>query len=190
MNSAVAPRPVILDRDGTIVVDRHYLDDPAQLQLLPGAAEGLRTLSERGHRLIVVSNQSGVARGLLTLERLAQINDRLVRMAAEAGARIDAIYCCPHGPADDCDCRKPNTQLLLDAAERFDFDPSSCVVIGDKSTDVELGRRVRGLTMLVSSDGRAADDGWVEPDYIVADLMEAARIVARLAPPGRRRCTS
>ncbi len=180
MNSSVARRPVILDRDGTIVVDRHYLDDPAQLDFLPGAAAGLRALSERGHRIIVVSNQSGVARGLFTLERMQQVNDRLIRMAAEAGARIDAIYCCPHGPADDCACRKPNTRLVLDAAARFEFDPARAIVIGDKSTDVELGRRVRALTMLISSDGRATDDGWVEPDYILGDLMQAARVIERL----------
>jgi D-glycero-D-manno-heptose 1,7-bisphosphate phosphatase len=172
-----AARPVILDRDGTIVIDRHYLDDPAQLCFLPGAAEGLKALAQSGHRIIVITNQSGVGRGLFTLERMHEVNNRLIRMAAEAGARIDAVYSCPHEPAAACACRKPNTQLVLDAARQFGFDPADAVVIGDKSTDVELGRRLGAISMLVCADGRAADGEWVEPDYIVRDLLEAARVI-------------
>jgi D-glycero-D-manno-heptose 1,7-bisphosphate phosphatase len=177
MGKVGTARPVILDRDGTIVIDRHYLDDPAQLSFLPGAVEGLRTLSQNGHSIIVVTNQSGVGRGRFTLERMHEVNNRLIDMVAAAGARIDAIYSCPHEPAADCACRKPNTQLVLDAAQRFGFDPARSIVIGDKSSDVELGRRLQALTMLVSADGRATDDGWVQPDYIIRDLIEAARII-------------
>jgi D-glycero-D-manno-heptose 1,7-bisphosphate phosphatase len=177
-------RALILDRDGTLVIDRHYLDDPAQLCFLPGALAGLRVLTERGHPIVVVTNQSGVGRGLFTLERMQEINDRLIAMAAAGGARIDAVYSCPHDPAVDCECRKPKARLVLEAAQRFGFDPASSIVIGDKSTDVELGRRLGATTMLISTDGRAADDGWVEPDYIVRDLLEAARIIDA---PGRLR---
>ena len=177
MTDSGTVRPVILDRDGTIVIDRNYLDDPAQLCFLPGAAEGLQALAQYGHCIVVITNQSGVGRGLFTLERMHEVNDRLIRMAAEAGARIDAIYSCPHEPAAACACRKPNTQLVLDAARQFGFDPADAVVIGDKSTDVELGRRLRAVSMLVSADGRAADGEWVEPDYIVRDLVEAARVI-------------
>ena len=176
------PAPVILDRDGTIVIDRHYLDDPAQLCFLPGAAEGLRILTQNGHRIVVITNQSGVGRGLFTLERMHEVNNRLIRMAAEAGARIDAVYSCPHEPAAACACRKPNTQLVFDAARQFGFDPAGSVVIGDKSTDVELGRRLQAISMLVSAEGRAADGAWVEPDYIVRDLVEAAQVIDQLAP--------
>jgi D-glycero-D-manno-heptose 1,7-bisphosphate phosphatase len=182
MTAPQAARPVILDRDGTIVIDRYYLADPAQLCFLPNAAEGLRALSRNGHRIILVTNQSGVGRGHFTLERMHEINDRLIEMAAAAGARIDAIYSCPHEPAAACACRKPNTQLVLDAARQFGFDPADAVVIGDKSTDVELGRRLRAVSMLVSADGRAADGEWVEPDYIVRDLLEAAHVIHQLTP--------
>ncbi len=175
-----AARPIILDRDGTLVIDRHYLDDPGQLCFLPGAAEALRLLTREGHRIIVVTNQSGVARGRFTLERMHEINDRLMRMATEAGATIDAIYSCPHDPDADCACRKPETGLVLDAARQFGFDPSSAVVIGDKSTDVELGRRLGAVTLLISSNGRATDDHWVEPDYKVPDLLAAVRIIEEL----------
>lgn len=181
MTSPGPARPVILDRDGTVVIDRHYLDDPAQLCFMPGAAEALRSLSRNGHRLIVVTNQSGVGRGRFTLERMEEVNARFVQMAAEAGARIDAVYACPHDPAEGCDCRKPNTKLIVAAARRFDFDPATAIVIGDKSTDVELGRRVHATTVLISANGRATNDEWVEPDYVVASLLEAAGIVQRLS---------
>lgn len=180
MTGAGVVRPVILDRDGTVIIDRHYLDDPAQIEFLPGAVDGLRRLSEGDRPVIIVTNQSGVGRGRFTLERMHEVNDRLIRMAADAGGRIDAIYSCPHGPGDDCACRKPGTQLVLEAARRFGFDPANAIVVGDKSTDVELGRRIRATTILISTDGRAADDGWVEPDYIVGNLRDVARLVERI----------
>lgn len=180
MSRPAARRAVILDRDGTIVVDRGYLDDPQQLSLLPGAAQGLRTLHERGHPLIVVSNQSGVGRGRLTLTRMHEINALLQQTLEAAGARLDGIYCCPHGPQDDCDCRKPKTRLALEAAAAFGFLPQDAVVIGDKSSDIEFGRRLQATTMLVSANGRSSDGPWVEPDYVIRDLAEAARIIQKL----------
>jgi D-glycero-D-manno-heptose 1,7-bisphosphate phosphatase len=173
-------RAVILDRDGTIVVDRGYLDDPTQLCLLPGAAQGLRSLHERGHQIIVVSNQSGVGRGRLTLTRMHEINALLTRMVEAAGAKLDGIYCCPHRPEDDCACRKPKTKLVLDAAAALGFDPNDCVVIGDKSSDIELGRRLQATTMLISENGRASDGTWIEADFVIRDLAEAARVIEAL----------
>jgi D-glycero-D-manno-heptose 1,7-bisphosphate phosphatase len=164
---AASARAIILDRDGTIVVDGDYLDEPARLQFLPGAAEGLRRLHERGHPLIVVSNQSGVGRGLFSLARLQEINQRFLRMVEEAGAKIDGLYFCPHRPEDNCACRKPGTQLVLDAAAALGFVPARSVIIGDKGSDVQ---------------GPA-------PDYVVHDLREAAAIIEKLgrsaAPSGR-----
>lgn len=173
-------RPVILDRDGTVIIDRQYLDDPAQIEFLPGAVDGLRRLSESSRPIIIVTNQSGVGRGRFTLARMHEVNDRLIRMASDAGIRIDAIYSCPHGPEEDCACRKPGTQLVLEAAGRFGFDPASAIVVGDKSTDIELGRRLHAITILISTDGRAADEGWVEPDYVLANLRDAARVIERI----------
>ena len=186
---AASARAIILDRDGTIVVDGDYLDEPARLQFLPGAAEGLRRLHERGHPLIVVSNQSGVGRGLFSLARLREINQRFLHMVEEAGAKIDGLYFCPHRPEDNCACRKPGTQLVLEAAAALGFVPARSVVIGDKGSDVELGRRLQALTMLVSATGRASDGQGPAPDYIVHDLREAAAIIEKLgrsaAPSGR-----
>lgn len=180
MSAPAIKRAVILDRDGTIVVDRGYLDDPTQLCLLPGAAQGLRSLHEHGHQIIVVSNQSGVGRGRLTLTRMHEINALLTRMVEAAGAKLDGIYCCPHRPEDNCACRKPKTKLVLDAAAALGFDPNDCVVIGDKSSDIELGRRLQATTMLVSENGRASDGEWIEPDFVVRDLAEAARVIEAL----------
>jgi D-glycero-D-manno-heptose 1,7-bisphosphate phosphatase len=187
--STASPQPrkraIILDRDGTIVRDHHYLDDPRLLQFLPGAAEALRQFSERGHPIIIVTNQSGVGRGRLTLERMHEINARFIRMVEEIGATIDRLYSCPHKPEDDCECRKPKTKLVLDGAAALGFEPAHSVVIGDKSSDIALGRNVEALTMLVSEDGRAADGEWVEPDYVIRDLLEAVRIVATLEADAR-----
>jgi D-glycero-D-manno-heptose 1,7-bisphosphate phosphatase len=186
---AARARAIILDRDGTIVVDGGYLDEPARLQFLPGAAEGLRRLHERGHPLIVVSNQSGVGRGLFSLARLQEVNQRFLHMVEEAGAKIDGLYFCPHRPEDNCACRKPATQLVLEAAAALGFVPARSVVIGDKGSDVELGRRLQALTMLVSATGRASDAQGPAPDYVVHDLREAAAIIENLgrnaAPSGR-----
>lgn len=178
-----AKRAIILDRDGTIIVDRGYLDDPGLLQFLPGAAEALRELCERGHSIVVVTNQSGVGRGRLTLERMHAINDRFLQMVKAAGARVDGLYSCPHKPQDECECRKPKTKLLREAAAALGFEPANSVVIGDKSSDIALGRGVQAVTLLVSQDGRASDGGWVEPDYVVRDLLEAVRIIAELEMP-------
>jgi D-glycero-D-manno-heptose 1,7-bisphosphate phosphatase len=173
-----AKKVVILDRDGTIVIDRHYLSDPAGLEFLPGAADGLKSLHESGHRLVVITNQSGIGRGLFTLERLQAMNARLREMVLESGARLDGIYFCPHRPEDNCDCRKPGTRLLFDAASELGFDPADAVVIGDKDSDTEFGQRAGTLTMLVSRGEsknvpRAAD-------YVVRDLREAATILRTL----------
>ena len=176
MTGTAARRVIILDRDGTIVVDHGYLDDPAKLQFLPRAVEGLRLLHASGARLIVVTNQSGVGRGLFSLERLSEINARFLAMVREVGVRIEGLYCCPHRPEDDCRCRKPRAGLVLEAAAELGFEPASAIVIGDRSSDIELGRRIGAMTLLVSAGGRSSDRVRVEPDYVVGDLVEAARI--------------
>ncbi len=179
---------VVLDRDGTIVVDREYLADPHGLQFLPGAAEGLRRLHQCGYQLVVISNQSGVGRGLFTLERLQQINERLSQMVLEAGAQIAGIYCCPHRPDEHCDCRKPQVRLLEQAAQELGFDPREAIVIGDKGSDIQLGKRVGATTVLISAHAAPAAHGQrpgrkpapLAADYAATDLLQAAQIIERL----------
>jgi D-glycero-D-manno-heptose 1,7-bisphosphate phosphatase len=132
-------RVAVLDRDGTINVERNYLSDPAQIELVAGAAQGLRRLRELGFELIVITNQSGLGRGYFSERTLARIHERLARCLDAEGVALGAIYVCPHLPADACACRKPGTALLEQAARERGFDPREAFVIGDKACDVELG---------------------------------------------------
>lgn len=167
---------VILDRDGTVVVDRHYLGDPDGLEFMPGAAAGLRKLHAMGCKLIIITNQSGIGRGILTLEQVKRVNAGLEMMMDTIGAPVTDTYFCPHAPDANCDCRKPATMLLLKAAAEHDFDPAKCVVIGDKQSDIEMGKKVGAKTILIASGtakGNAqANEG---ADIVVADLNDAAQ---------------
>ncbi len=173
-----AEKVVVLDRDGTIVVDRGYLADPEGLAFLPGAPEGLRWFYQHGYRLIVITNQSAVGRGMLSVEGLEEVNTQLHRMLEAVGVRIEQIYSCPHVPDDRCACRKPGTGLLLQAAADLDFDPATAIVIGDKASDVEMGRRVGATTILIGGDrDRVAQAP--RAHYVTTNLLEAARAIAQ-----------
>jgi D-glycero-D-manno-heptose 1,7-bisphosphate phosphatase len=166
-------RVVVLDRDGTIVVDKGYLRDPKQLEFAPHAPEGLRWLYSHGYRLVVVTNQSGVGRGLFSLADVEAANARLTSMVEEMGARIDRIYFCPHVPGDACQCRKPAQRLFEKAVEELQFDPKKSVVIGDKDSDTEFGRRAGAFTILISPDADRSSR-IIQPDVIAPNLMAAA----------------
>jgi len=179
-----ARRAVLLDRDGTIIEDADYLTDPAQVRLLPGVPEALRALREAGFLLIVVTNQSAIARGWLTEEQLASVHEELDRLLALKGARLDAYYYCPHLPggevdryAVDCRCRKPQPGLLEAAARDWGLDLARCYAVGDSERDVEAGRRAGCRTVLLGGQDVSCADARA------ADLLEAAAII--LAPPGK-----
>jgi D-glycero-D-manno-heptose 1,7-bisphosphate phosphatase len=175
----------VLDRDGTINVERHYLATPGEVELLPGAAEGLRHLRDLDLELIVITNQSGVGRGYFTEHTLALIHDRLIECLDAEGVRLTDIYICPHVPTAGCACRKPGPALLEQAGREHGFSPRDAFVIGDKVSDVELGRRAGSTTLLVRTGygAETARRGPVPADYIVADLREAARVIERLIAP-------
>jgi D-glycero-D-manno-heptose 1,7-bisphosphate phosphatase len=175
----LAEKVVILDRDGTVVVDRGYLDDPAGLEFEPGAAAGLQWLYSHGYRLVVITNQSGIGRGLFTLDRLEAMNARLNAMVEEVGARLEGIYHCPHAPDAGCACRKPALGLLTRAASELDFDPRSVIMIGDKESDIEFGHRAGARTILIAANAPMSDIR-VKPDVIAPNLMDAARVVTSL----------
>jgi D-glycero-D-manno-heptose 1,7-bisphosphate phosphatase len=188
-------RFVFLDRDGTLNVERHYLSDPDQLELLPNVAAGLWKLREAGFGLVVVTNQSGIARGYFDESRLAAIHHRLREMLAAEGVALDAIYHCPHGPADACRCRKPAPGMIEQAARDLKFDPAACVMIGDKACDVDLGHAVGAASILVrtgygsrcaaeyeaaptSRNGGTSASG-AAPHFIANDLLDAADWIIR-----------
>ena len=175
-------RFVVLDRDGTIIVERQYLSDPRQVELIPGVADGLRQLREMGLGLVVVTNQSAVGQGFFDQAHLGLIHQRLCELLEAEGVYLDGIYFCPHTPEDDCLCRKPRPGLLALAAQELNFDPQACFVIGDKACDIELGRSVGATTFLVRTGygAQVAAEDTATPEYVVDGLEEAARVIERL----------
>jgi D-glycero-D-manno-heptose 1,7-bisphosphate phosphatase len=128
-----------LDRDDTIIRNIPYLTDPAGVELMPGAAAGLRLLHDANYQLVMVSNQSLIGRGLGTRADVDRVNDRMQALLREAGAALDAFYYCTHVPEDECDCRKPKPGLLQRAAEDLALDLTASLMFGDNDTDVQAG---------------------------------------------------
>jgi histidinol-phosphate phosphatase family protein len=144
-----------LDRDGTIIHDTEYLRDPEQVSLLPGAAKAIKRLNDAGWPVIVVTNQSGIARGLLTEQDYERVRMRVDRaIADQAAAKIDATYHCPHHPdfSGRCDCRKPGVKLYTDAARDHDIDLRSSWYVGDRVRDVAPGDHFGGQSVLLLVD--------------------------------------
>ena len=162
MKGAAEPLPqhaaVFLDRDGTINREVNYLADPADLELLPGAAEALRRLKDAGYLLCVVTNQSGVARGLLDEDRLGEVHERLRALLSAEGVQLDWIGYCPHHPTEgrvgyraNCFCRKPRPGMMLEAAARLGIDLDRSWCIGDSMRDLKAGERVGVMGLLVKT---------------------------------------
>ena len=174
---------IALDRDGTIIVEREYLSSPDQVELLPGAAAGMRAMLDAGFSLVIVTNQSAVGRGYIDTIRLDEIHQRLRALLAAERVTLDGIYVCPHTPDDGCSCRKPQPALLMQAAKELGCNLGNCFVIGDKPCDIELGQAVGATTFLVRTGYGAKHeaDGRVKADHVVDDLTAAAARITQLA---------
>jgi D-glycero-D-manno-heptose 1,7-bisphosphate phosphatase len=180
---------IFLDKDGTLVENVPYNVHPDLVRLVPGAIEGLRALAQAGRRLFVVSNQSGVARGLFSIGALEGMQRRLRDLLSDAGISLDGVYFCPHHPggsvaeyAIECSCRKPAQGLLLRAARDHGVDLSRSWMIGDILDDVEAGRRAGCRTVLIDSGNETE---WMlsrdrMPDHVVRDVKEAAAVIEAL----------
>lgn len=186
-------RAVFLDRDGTLIHNVHYCHNPEQVSLLPGVSQALAWLQRAGYRLIVISNQSGVARGYLSERDLARVNGRLHQVLAAEGIHIQAIYYCPHHPegtcsgyAEQCLCRKPEPGLLLRAAAEWGIALARSWYIGDVLADVEAGNRAGCRTVLVDlgTEPRPGE-AICTPTFVARNLPHAARLI--LAADGRSR---
>jgi len=153
-------RAVFIDRDDTIAKDVPYCPSPDKLVLFDGVGESIRRLNDAGFLVIVVTNQSGVGRGYFTESKLSEIHDKMRSDLAEDGAKLDAIYFCPHLPEEGCECRKPNIGMVLQAMMDFDIDLSSSFVVGDSEREMELARRIgaKGIQVSPSFDFRQAVD--------------------------------
>ena len=176
-------RCVLLDRDGTINAERHYLSDPEELELLPGVVAGLKRLRELGLGLVLITNQSAIGRGMFSVARLHEIHDRLRALLGDADLAVDAIYYCPHKPEDDCSCRKPQAGMVDRAVHDLGFDPREAFVIGDKRCDIDMGWRVGATTILVQT-GYGEDARGTTPDYTVDGLEEASAAISALQSHG------
>lgn len=187
----MAERAIFLDRDNTIIDNDGYLGDPTQVRLLQGAAAALAQLRRLGYRIIVVSNQSGVARGMFSEADVEAVNQEMCRQLREqAGAHIDASYYCPYHPEAkleeyrmDHDWRKPKPGMLKQAAEDFNLDLAQCWMVGDQPRDIASGAAAGCRTVLLRDpqhpDSDPAASATVSPNFIVKTLADAARVIAR-----------
>ena len=183
-----AARAVFIDRDGTISEEVGYVNHASRLRVFPFAAEAVRALNERGWLAVLVTNQSGVARGYFREELVGEVHKLLTDELARGGARLDAIYYCPHHPTVgeppyrlDCDCRKPRPGLLFKAARELRLDLARCWVVGDRHGDTELARNAGARSALVLTGyGRGELEhqslAWPHrPDIIAESLLEAVQ---------------
>jgi len=141
---------VFLDRDGTLIEDTGYLRNPDDVHLLPGVAEALRELEEQGFLLVVVTNQSGIGRGLLSTADAEAVNGRFLTCLGQQGARVHGVYVCPHAPTAQCGCRKPAPGMLFQAAGELGINLERSFIVVDKPCDVEAGQRAGCRTILLS----------------------------------------
>jgi histidinol-phosphate phosphatase family protein len=171
----VAERGLFLDRDGTLIEDVGYPRDPDEVRLLPGAADALRRFRELGFRLAVVSNQSGIGRGLITQREADAVHARFVELLEDEGVPLDDVRYCPHAPEDGCDCRKPAPRLVREAAEALDVDLGASLAVGDQPRDLEAARAA-GCPNLIFLGAEAA--AGLEPSARVArDWPEVEALV-------------
>jgi D-glycero-D-manno-heptose 1,7-bisphosphate phosphatase len=170
-------RFALIDRDGTLVVEKNYLSNPDQLELIPGAAEALKRLQQAGWGLCLITNQSGIARGYFDMVRLESVHGRLAEMLARFGVVLDGIYVCPHAPEQHCDCRKPMPGLILQAAAAHGFNPRAAWVIGDKDVDIGAARAAGARSILVRTGYGRQFESAVDADGIADDLAQAAGVI-------------
>lgn len=173
-------RPVVfLDRDGTLIDERGYLSDPAKIYFYPSVFAALRRLQKAGFRLVILTNQSGVARGYFTLKRLQQINQRFTKLLAAKGVRIDGIYFCPHFPTAGCSCRKPQIGLALRAAKELSLDLKRAYMVGDQLGDMNMARQLNipGVMVLTGAGRSLRVQAGTLPTKITSNIATAVKWV-------------
>ena len=181
-------KTVFLDRDGTIIDDVGYLGDPEGVRLLPGAADAIRRMARAGFQVIVVSNQSGIARGMFDEDALSRVHAQMVQLLETQGARLDGAYYCPYLPGPeatveayrrDSELRKPGPGMLIQASQERSLNLSQSWMIGDSLTDVQAGLRAGCATILLNPNGASAGDVGSVPTHTAGSLLEACDILER-----------
>ncbi len=174
---------LLLDRDGTLVEEADYPSDPRRVRLLSGVPRALRRLRRAGFKIAVVTNQSGVARGFITLRQMHAVNKRFLDLLKKNKAPVDGLYWCPHQPKDRCRCRKPRLGMARRAARDFQTSWKGCISVGDRWSDVRLGQRTGGAGVLVLTGyGRhfASHNKGVQPDHQAATFARAADWIIKM----------
>ena len=171
-------KAVILDRDGTLIVDHIYLNDPAKIEYLPGVFEGLRLLRDQGYKLMVATNQSGVPRGLVDVRNLDKVHEIIRGKFASEGVDILSFHSAPFMTDHDHFLRKPNPGMLLEAAVWFGFDLPSSWMIGDRMTDVEAGHRAGMRSALIGAGENPKGSIYAPPEIHAPNLLAAAQRIA------------
>jgi D-glycero-D-manno-heptose 1,7-bisphosphate phosphatase len=173
MVDALGPA-VFIDRDGTIIHDADYCSDPQQVKLFPRIAEALKRLKSHGLKLIIITNQSGIGRGFFSLEQYRAVEAEILRQLGND--LVDATYFCPHNPDDGCNCRKPESGMILQAAREHRVDLRRSFLIGDKESDAECGQNadVRTIRVRTGLDRETIDS---VADWVAEDLPEAVEII-------------
>lgn len=182
-----ANKAVFIDRDDTINRDVHYCSRPEDFELLATVGPGIRLLNQAGFKVVVITNQSGIARGYFTEEMLERIHQKMTDELAKYGAHIDAIYYCPHYPDEGCECRKPKPKLVYQAIKQLHIHPQQSFTIGDRLMDVELAGAIGCKCVMVPSEPGKEElkNSDVFPDYIASDFESAAKwILEQQAKPG------
>jgi D-glycero-D-manno-heptose 1,7-bisphosphate phosphatase len=170
---------VILDRDGVINQDSdQFIKNTTEWKPIPGSLEAIAKLNHAGYRVVVASNQSGIGRGLLDMGALNAINDKMYRVLAQVGGRIDALFYCPHAAEANCECRKPKAGMFIDISQRFNVDLAGVPSVGDSLRDLQAAASVGAQPMLVltgKGTRTQAAGGLPEGTPVFADLAEAVR---------------
>lgn len=173
-------RAVFLDRDGTLIAEREHLADPNEVQFIEGAFEALRALHDAGYRIVVVTNQSGIARGLFTVADYEAVAARVEETLAREGIQLDGVYYCPHHPdfGGPCECRKPGLGMYREAARNLGLDLANSVYVGDRLSDVQAGLEMGGRAIMVRTGyGAEASRNAPAGVEVADDLPAAGRLI-------------
>lgn len=183
---------IILDRDGVIIENRDdYVCSWADVEVYPQALRALAEANRSAFKIVIVTNQAGVGKGIIPLETATEINQRLVQAIENAGGRVDGLYMCPHTPQDDCECRKPRPGMILQAERELSLDLSRSWMIGDALSDLQAGRAAGVGQLILVKTGRGtrqaylAESANLGPFKVYADLNAALQHLLNIQPNGR-----